>query len=164
MAPFIDKDRLLFGFLCWRILHFLDDSFIFCMVRIPLLTNGGFGHWFFRDFHLLLHTQVNWERRRKNRVFIDEVQERARIKILDRIGLQHERNLCTSFQSFTPRVWIGGKIIFIAGRAKDVLLGIWVFGRLRGNRSDEDLISDQKTGQKSEDERLEEEGRVANLL
>jgi hypothetical protein len=48
MVPLIDHDGLHFDFLCWRILYFLNHSFVFSTIYI-FVFEGGFGHWLFRD-------------------------------------------------------------------------------------------------------------------
>jgi hypothetical protein len=144
MVPLIDQDGLRFDFL-WGILYFLDNSFVFHTICF-FVTNEGFGHWLFRDLLFSLCEHINRERRRKHRVLVDKFDQCLLMEIFHSIGLKDQRYLCTSFQSFAPRVKVGCEIIIVTGRAKDILLGIGVFRSFSGNRSDVDLVGDQKTG------------------
>jgi hypothetical protein len=152
MVPLIDQDGLHFDFL-WGILYFLDNSFVFRTICIFFVTKEGFGHWLFRDLLFPLCEHINRERRRKHRVLVDKFDECLLMEIFHSIGLKDQRYLCTSLQSFAPRVEVGCEIIFVAGRAKDILLGIGIFRSFSGNRGDVDLIGDQKTGDMCEDSR-----------
>jgi hypothetical protein len=49
MVPSIDQDGLHFDFLCWRILYFLNHSFVFSTIYISFVFREGFGLWLFRD-------------------------------------------------------------------------------------------------------------------
>jgi hypothetical protein len=86
-------------------------------------------------------------------VLVDEFDEREIVEIFDGIRLKNERYLCTSFQGFAPGVKVSCEIIIFTGRAKDILLGIWVFRRFGRNGSDIDPIGDQKTAGQRKDAR-----------
>jgi hypothetical protein len=96
MLPMVDQDGLHLDCL-WRLLYFLNDSFVFRMICSPFVTNGGFGLWLFRDLLFSFIEQINREGRREHRVLIDKVDEFAEIEIFESVGLKDKRYLCTSF-------------------------------------------------------------------
>jgi hypothetical protein len=129
-----------------RILDFLNDSFILPMIYALLVTNRGFSHWFFRNFLFTLLVKIDWERRRERRVLYEKLDNIGVFEVFDGIRPQDKCNLRASFQGFTPGIGVGGEIVIVTGRTKNVLPRIGGFGSFGGNGSDVDLIGNQKAG------------------